>query len=193
MGLIKTTISLCVPLLWPCCASLSPTGEQKWHKMHLGQKKRIIASSVCVVCWLCLNLHLSCTHSPRQCWRKDAIGGGSCCSRQLRTEHKTETFPGKVGIFWISLPPLNYSYGRGWKRGMSYEKFWGGSICRIIEMKRRISSLKIPNSLSISDFYSLVTRMCYHKLDKGIDSRLFSCPYVPSTHKAPIMEQAAAY
>lgn len=51
-----------------------------------------------------------------------------------------------------------------------------------------LSSLEVPNSLSISDFYSIVTKTCYHKLDKEIDSRLFSCPYVSRTHKAPIME-----
>lgn len=52
------------------------------------------------------------------------------------------------------------------------------------EKGNTLSSLKIPNPLSISDFYSLVTRTCYHKLDKGTDSRLFSCPYVSKTHKA---------
>lgn len=56
------------------------------------------------------------------------------------------------------------------------------------EKGNTLSSLKIPNSLSISDFYSLVTRTCYHKLDEGIDSRLFSCPYVSRTHKAPTAE-----
>lgn len=56
------------------------------------------------------------------------------------------------------------------------------------EKGNTLSSLKIPNSLSISDFYSLVTRMYYHKADKGINSRFFSCPYLSRKHKAPIME-----
>lgn len=102
-------------------------------------------------------------------------------------EHKTETPPGKVGVSRIFLPPLSHSYGRGWKKTNELQK-----VLREHDNRdgkgNTLSSLKIPNSLGISDSYNLVTRLCYHEVDKGIDSRLFSCPYVSRTHKAPIME-----
>lgn len=144
-----------------CCAHAVP------HYLQLESKDdtrciwdRGRASCLCDLLVPCLNLHISYTHSLCQCWRKEAMGGGRCCSRQLRTMNTKQTTPGEAGVSWIFLPPLSHSYGREWKKRNELQEVLRGTYMQDYrdEKGNTLSSLKIPNSLSISDFYSLVTR-----------------------------------
>ena len=201
MGLLKTiNISPCIQLLCRHCAPLSPAREKEWCKMHLGQRKRGINSqhrnddSFLLSMWFVgslskppsfLHTHLINVRG-KGLWEKADVAAGT---REPWTQNRNTSREGRSSL---NLPSTTYLQlwwrveEEEWvtKRSKGAVDYRDDIQDYRDEKGNTLSPLKVPNPLSISDLYSIVTETCYHKLDEGIDSRLFSCPYVSRKCKA---------
>lgn len=177
-----------------CCARTVPHYlqlEKKWHKMHLGQRKRGINSQHRNDAGFLLSMwfagSLSKPGSSLQTHLVSAGGKGPWeNNRHLRNmnQNRNASREGKSSLNLLSttLRTMADSGRDGMSNKMFLRKRWIQDYRD--EKGNSLSSMEVPRPPSTSDFYSIVTGTGYHKLDKGTDPRLLSRPFLPRKYKA---------